>query len=370
MRENIAVIFGGKSVEHDISVITGLQTLSNLSTKYNVVPIYIEPNGQACIADNLSEPEIYLDFERKVVKKKSVAFVPGSNVLIVDGKFKRHIKVNCAVLCTHGRNGEDGSLQGLLEMCQIPYTSPGVLSSAVCMDKVSTKLFMQARDIPTPNFMHFYAHEFERSQTDIIEQVEEKLGYPVIIKPANLGSSVGISICKNNFEMIFAINNALLFDDKVIVEEYIPRAEEYCCAAFRMGKELMVSDVVKVQKSDMFTFEDKYLTEKSANNEEISPELIEEIKLLTLKTYSALECDGVVRVDFLRGESLFVNEVNTIPGSLAFNLFHFPFRELLDSLISEAIERSKAKARHVYEFSSDAFTQFVKLQKQNKYTKY
>lgn len=369
MRENIAVIFGGKSVEHDISVITGLQVLDNLSSRYNVIPIYIQPDGRACTADNLDDAEVYLDFERKVVKKKWVGFMPGRNYILIDGKFKSRTKIDCAVLCTHGRNGEDGTLQGLLEMCQIPYTSPGVLSSSVCMDKAATKIFMQTNEIPTPEFVYFYASDFLKSQETVVSLVEEKLGYPVIVKPANLGSSVGITTCKNSFEMIFAINNALLFDDKIIVEEFIPRAEEYCCAAFRMGNEIITSDVVAVQKSEIFTFKDKYLSEKTSQKQEIDSDLIESIKNLTIKAYLALACDGVVRVDFLFKDNLMVNEINTIPGSLAFNLFKFPFRDLLDALIEEAKVRQSVKAHHNYTFSSDAFEQFAKMQKQNKYTK-
>jgi len=369
MKETIAVIYGGKSVEHDISIITGMQVLASLSEKYNVIPIYLNSLGQACTADNLDDAQVYLDFERNVQHKKSVAFMTGRPYILLEGKFKKRVKIDCAVLCTHGKHGEDGTLQGLLELCNIPYTSPSVFSSALCMDKTCTKIFMLANDIPTPEYMCIYADDFLKNQETVVNEVGEKLIYPVIVKPASLGSSVGINVCKNNFEIIFAINNAFLFDKKVIVEKFIPHAEEYCCACVKVGGEVIASEVVKVAKSEFFTFEEKYLTEKSVNNEELSQDLINEIKKLAVKTYQALECDGVVRVDFLYNDSLYVNEVNTIPGSLAFNLFNFPFRDLLDILISEAISRQKDSDRHVYKFSSDAFKQFIENSSKNKYTK-
>lgn len=370
MRENIAVIFGGRSVEHDISIITGLQVLNNLSNKYNVLPLYIDSNGQMCMADNLSDVYTYLDFDRKVKNKKTVSFRLGEPYIFLEKRFQSKIKLGAAILCTHGKNGEDGSLQGLLELCKIPYTSPRVLASSLCMDKACAKYMMLARNLPTPKFVDFYSAQYNQDKDKILSQIETELRkFPVIVKPASLGSSVGISVCKTRASLMRAIDNALLFDEKVIVEEFIEGAKEYCCAGLRLGNQVVYSDVVEVKKGEIFTFEDKYLRQNQENIQNIEDKLRKEIEKLTIDTYTALECDGVVRVDFLLGEELYVNELNTIPGSLAFNLFHVPFSDLLDSLILEAQERFRQNDRHMYEFSSGAIEQYAKISRLNKYSK-
>lgn len=374
MRENIAVIFGGKSVEHDISIITGLQCLNNLSKKYNIIPIYIKHDGQWVMGEGLDAIDTYLNFDKNEKKLARASLLMGTPCLIKEkrGKFVEKIKLNCALLATHGKFVEDGCLQGALEMCGIPYTSCSVVSSAVCMDKALTKEILKVNKIPSPKFLHFYAGEYQRLKSDVVERIMHSFSFPLIVKPANLGSSVGISICEDEQGLIKSIDYALLYDEKVIVEDYIAGAKEYACAVIKVGGRAITSKVQEMTKGDIYSFEDKYLSKKSKKTNKIDEKMAARIKEFASITYNALECDGVVRVDFLYNEKedvLYVNELNTIPGSLAFNLFDLPFKDLLDALIIEAKERKEKKDKDVYEFSSDALLAYAELTKQNKYTK-
>lgn len=371
MKERIGVFFGGKSVEHDISVITGMQVLKNLSKRYEVIPIYIAPNNDWFIADNLDDPSIYLNFEKQVAKKKQVALLMGEGALVTMGLLPRQIKLDCAVLCNHGKNGEDGTLQGALTLAGIPYTSCKVKASANCMDKSIAKKLMKNNKINTPKFVDFYTSEFGKNKFKVLENVTNSLNFPLIVKPANLGSSVGIRICEDVESLTSAIENAGIYDEKIIVEEFLQGAKEYACAVVKINDKYLTSEVQEMHKGDIFTFEDKYLSEKEKNQPKISLKTQNKVAKLAMQAYSALECDGVVRVDLLSDETgkLYVNELNTIPGSLAFNLFKTPFRDLLDATIAQAKKQKQEADKDVYEFSSKAIEYYIKLSKQNKYTK-
>lgn len=374
MKAVIAVLFGGKSVEHDISIITGLQVLKNLSKQYSVLPIYIQPNGQWCIAENLDRADTYLHFDKNVKKLRVVTPVLGKPYITIEngGKFKKQIHVYCALLCTHGKNGEDGTLQGVLSMCHIPYTSCGVMSSALCMDKAIAKRLLKSYKIETPAFIDFTAGHYKKSKFQVLEQIESKLPMPVIIKPANLGSSVGIRICTSVENLENCIENALVYDNKVIVETFVQQAREFACAVMKVNGNLICSEIDEAEKEEIFTFENKYIDKKTGKKPKLSATFENKIKKLAMQSYAALDCDGIVRVDFLydtKNEKLYVNELNTIPGSLAFNLFKVPFRDLLDATILEAVSRQEDSEKFVYEFNSHAIETFMKLSKQNKYAK-
>ncbi len=373
MKDVLAVIFGGKSVEHDISIITGMQVLKNLSSSYNTLPVYIHPDGKWYIADNLDKAETFLNFEKNVIKKKQVTPVIGKPYLVVEsgGKYKKHIKLDCALLCTHGRNGEDGTLQGLLDLCFIPYTSCSTLSSAICMDKAIAKRIMRSYKIPTPKFVDFYASEYKKNKFQILNRVNSDLTFPLIVKPAGLGSSVGISICEDIDSLPSHIENAIVYDGKIIIEEFISDAKEFCVAVTKINGSHLTSNVQEVHKGEIYTFEDKYLNKKQEIIANITPSFENKLKKLACTTYRALECDGIVRIDFLcdKDDKIFVNELNTIPGSLAFNLFDSPFRDLLDIIILEAKDKLEVKEKEVYKFNSKAIENYVKIMKQNKYSK-
>ena len=367
--KNIAIIYGGKSVEHDISVITALQTMANLPKNYNLIPIYIKIDGKMVTADNLNIKEIYLDYQKNVKNENIVAFLPASGCLamIKNDKIKKKIKIDCALLCTHGHGGEDGSLQGLLEMCEVPYTSSSLASSALCMDKVLTKIVVENAKLPTPAYLHFCKCEYDENKTALLKEIDKKIGYPCIVKPASGGSSVGIGICENAQMIEGVIENAIEYDNKIIVEKFIENAREFCCAVVKIGGQLIPSKIVEVKKGKMFSFEDKYLSPKEGGKNKIDASVAKQVQKTAIETYSALECDGVVRIDFLLGDKLYVNEVNSIPGSLSFNMFETTFADLIEVLISEGINRFEGKRKLLYSFSSSAIENYISTTKNMKF---
>lgn len=361
--KSILVIYGGQSVEHDISVITALQTMKNVKG-YDVVPIYIKPDGIMVTADNLMDGKIYLNYKKLVKNEMQVFFCIGKNEVFFakKNKIKSLLKPYCALLCNHGHGGEDGNLQGLLEMCGIPYSSSSVASCAVTMDKVLTKILLEKRHILTPAYVHFDTFTFEHDKERILNDIKTKLGFPCIVKPANGGSSVGIGICESEDMFLKTCENALQFDDKILVEKYIENAKEFSCAVIRSGNKLFASNIWQVKKDKFFTFDEKYLNENSNNQEPLSDKLTSKIKSLAKDCYAILECAGVVRVDFLYDENakkLFVGEVNSIPGSLAFNLFSYPFSDIIACLIEEGRIKSQEKNNIKYVFSSSAISKFL-----------
>lgn len=362
--KNIALIYGGKSVEHDISIITAMQTKDGLGSEYNLLPIYITPQGKMLTAKNLLDEKIYLDFAKKVEKPLEVIFPAGFGEawFIKNGKIKNRQKIDCAFLCCHGHGGEDGKLQGLLEMANIAYTSCDTLSSAVCMDKIATKIYLTHAHIPTPEYVSFDLCEYDKGRALMLAEIEEKISFPCIVKPANLGSSVGISICENEKELKCAIDNALQFDKKIIVEKFIQNAREFCCAVLKNANTEIASNVSEVKKGKFFTFEEKYLEKSEKEKREISKVLDKKIKDMAKLVYKILDCHGVVRVDFLLDDKkLFVNEVNSIPGSLSLGMFNIPHGDLLNTLINEGIKRKEDENNILYQFNSQAIEKYIEM---------
>ncbi len=365
--KTILVIFGGQSVEHDISVITALQAMESVNG-YEILPLYIKTDGTMVTADNLPDGNIYLNYKKLVKNERQVFFSPGRNeiFLLKKNKIKGFIKPYCALLCNHGHGGEDGCLQGLLEMCNIPYSSSSVLSSAITMDKVLTKMVLEKNHILTPAYVHFNKYEYMHTKEEILSKINDKLSLPCIIKPANGGSSVGIGICENEDMLNRAILEALEFDEKILVEKFVENAKEFSCAVIKSGNKLFASRIWQVKKGKFFTFEEKYLRGAEKVQDEVPKKLEEKIKVVAKDCYQSLECGGVVRVDFLYDESakkLYVGEINSIPGSLAFNLFPYPFPDLIACLVEEGVIKSQEKRGIKYAFSSSAIKKYLELGK-------
>lgn len=367
MKKNILIFYGGESVEHDISIITALQVMQNYEDSYNLIPIYIGRNGVWQVADNMREVSVYKDFTKRAKNLRYVTLIMGKPYIAFKkmGKYGKYLAVSGAILCTHGRFGEDGCLQGLLDACHIPYTSCNAKSSALCMDKIFMKDILISRKIPYVEYVAFDSLEFASLKDKIIKKIEERIGYPVILKPANLGSSIGISVCHDKMELIEAIETALKFDDRILAEKYLQEVKEYNCACFVYDNVLHVSDVSTVKnKGEIFSFEDKYLIDNDLSEVKADKNLFSLIKNLTKKVYKAFNCFGVVRVDFLydlKTNRLFVNEINSIPGSLAFYLFKdIKFKELISALIEESFIRFESK-KFVTAYDSQALDVFDKL---------
>ncbi len=358
---DIAVFFGGKSVEHDISVITALQAVKVISKENNIIPIYIKPDGKMVVADNLDDGKIYLDYEKNVKNERDVSLLNGKIAIIKKNKIKLQ-NVDCALNCCHGHGGEDGSLQGALEIADIPYSSCDCPSSVLCMDKGLCKLLLQHNQIPSVKGVYFDKCKYVQDKQSIWNNIETEIGMPCIIKPATLGSSVGIVICENVQDLERSIESAFEFDSKVLVEKYLSDAREFCCAVIKNSSTLIASKVIEVAKSQIYTFEEKYLQNNSNSQKKLSQNFCKKVEDMAKEAYSALGCDGIVRVDFLlKDEKLYVNELNSIPGSLSFHMFDISFGDLINCLLREGMKRRSERNKLIYKFNSQAIEKYLTL---------
>ena len=361
--ENVIVLFGGKSCEHDISLITANLVLNAIDEKkYKVYPIFIDKENKWYFVkdfkNNLNKTvkkeEVFLKFGEKSLYKK--------HGLIT----KKFIDIDSAILCNHGLNGEDGTVQGVLELCDIPYSSSSVLSSSITMDKVIMKLLFKEFGFNVVDYTYFTSKDYEKNSEKVVLEIENKLNYPVIIKPSNLGSSIGISIAKNREELINSISVALSFDNKILVEKAITNFKEINCACLGFDDEIIVSSLEEpVSWKEFLTFDDKYLNGDKKSENRIYPAKIEEevtkkIQETAKQIFQKFELSGVVRIDFMVCENLFfVNEINSIPGSLAYYLFekeNLSFTEVIDKLIYFAKKKHNKKTALVYSYKSDVLS--------------
>ncbi len=371
MKENLMLIFGGKSVEHDISIITALQTMREIKG-YKILPVYVQRDGKWCTAENLDKVETFINFEKNVKKKREVTLNIGEQCLYFKkGKvFKKLSKIDVALMCLHGGEGEDGSIASLLSMCNIPYSSSSHSSSAICMDKIFTKDILTANKIDNVTYYSFSKLDYLSNEKSVLKEIKN-LGYPVIIKPANLGSSVAIGVAKSEKELKEKIEVAIEFDERVLVEKFLKGCEEYNCACLTLDGKSFVSKVIRVDKGEIFSFEEKYIVESTKREKKIEKSIEKQIKTLTKQVYKVLNCSGVVRIDFLvTSENVYVNEVNTIPGSLSLHMFNgISKMEIIDALVKDAKDRSANKNAIISVFKSEAleiFKSAVELAKSRK----
>lgn len=329
--KNIAVFFGGESVEHDISVITGVLTLNSLDKeKYQSFPVYVDYDGEWYTGESLYDIENYKTLDVK--KLKRITLVGGSPVFYEvknERKLKRIFATSCAVNCMHGERGEDGALAGVLSMCKIPLASPDITSSGICIDKYASKIMMKGLKVKTVR-----AEKIEGAS------LPRGMKYPIIVKPNRLGSSIGISVAANEKELSDAVALALRYGRTVIAEEKFENFTEINCAAYmdKSGK-IITSECEKpTGKSDVLTFNDKYSGGEREFPAKIEKSISDKIKRTTEKIYSALSVTGFIRIDyFVKDGEIFVNEINTVPGSLAYYFFCNTIKEF-GELLSEQIE--------------------------------
>ena len=353
---NILLMYGGKSCEHDVSIITAKQVLPNLQGK--VFEVYVTKDGVFKLVKNMSRPQDFAD-EKRVKKLKEVVLFSGDNTLYQkNGKIlKKLCNADVAVLCFHGVNGEDGSVQGLLQLCQIPHTSCDVGASALSMDKTLCKTFLKGIGAPVAD-----GFCLNKSQVDknVFKKVENKLGYPVIVKPANLGSSIGISLAKDEESLAQSLCVAFEFDQKVLIEKVVEDCFDVNVSVFEHKGEVFASLLEKPTSwQEFLTFDEKYCGEKtgmaSAKREfPFECQFGEQICFWAKEVYCQMGCKGVVRIDFLvNDDGFFVNEINTIPGSFAYYLWKdkFDFKTLVKMQIEEGIcqQQQKQKLKYLYE---------------------
>lgn len=377
-KKNIAVMFGGRSVEHEVSVITGLQVIENIDrSKYDIVPVYVSKEGDWYTGEELLDIKNYKDINRLLTKARKVFLppIPSIGKLMLfpmkKGLFKRdmeYISVDAVFPAFHGMHGEDGTIQGLFELAGITYVGSGVLGSAVGMDKIIMKDVFKANNLPIVNYIWFLRNEYENDNIIIVERIENELGYPVFVKPANLGSSIGIGKARNREELINAIQVAIRYDRRIIVEKGLENCVEINCSVIGFDNEYEASLCEQpVSWEEFLSYNDKYMRGTSSKGMKstvrkipapIPDEKTDEIKNLSINAFRILDCSGVSRIDFLMEKDtmkVYINEINTIPGSMAFYLWEpcgIKFNELINRLIELAIKRHNEHDKNIYTFNT------------------
>lgn len=374
----VGVFFGGKSPEHDVSILTGELIISGLrDLGYPVVPVYIGKGGVWHTGDGLGDVSFfkkgapglsrlsswYLDLQESTGKEKMVLKKKG-----LSGKT---LSIDIAFPAFHGQNGEDGTMQGLFEMIGVPYVGCGVAASAITMDKVLTKLFYERHGLPTTSFVYFLENEWKEKKDSIVAEVLGKLTFPFFVKPARLGSSIGIGKVNNEADLRRAVEVALRYDEKVIIEQGIENVMDVTCAVLEERDGTLSTSLLQESlfAAGFFSYEDKYLTDGGAQlgNAEgnlviparLDEETTQELQTIAKKVFSLFECSGIARVDFLYDKSAnkaYVNEINTLPGTLYHHLFKKSGRELsevLEVLLVNALTRAERTERHTVIFESD-----------------
>ncbi|VVA43973.1 D-alanine--D-alanine ligase [Candidatus Roizmanbacteria bacterium] len=375
--KTIGVFFGSRSPEHDVSILTGQLIISGLKKcGYNVIPVYIDKKGKWYSDARLASMKFFTqnptDLEKKL-ESFNIDFNKSSGKMVKQSGFmKGNVVFDIAFPAFHGQNGEDGTFQGLCEILNVPYVGCDVTSSAITMDKVLTKMIYKANNIPTVDFVYFNLNEWRIDKKKVIQQIKS-LNFPLIIKPARLGSSIGISKAKNQKELEFAIEVALHYDEKVIVEKAVEDLMDVTCCL--IGNDNPTPSLLQesVFSSGFFSYEDKYLKGGGAQTGNATKSIIiparlnskitREIQDAAKKAYLVLGCSGITRVDFLydkKSAKWYANEVNTLPGTLYHHLWKasgVPFEELLKKLIGFAEEKYQKKKQITYTFNSNILTQ-------------
>ena len=387
MKTKVAMMFGGKTVEHEVSVISGIQALKSMDTdKYEVIPVYMTKENDMYTGADVGKIESYRDIPALLKQSQRVIMVnDGGRVQLVPYPAKmfggqKPVAIDIAFPVVHGTNVEDGALQGYLKTVGIPFVGPDVTSSAISMDKFITKAVLKEAGVPVLDATVYTMADYADPEK-IADDIEKTFGYPVIIKPVNLGSSVGIGVAKSRDELIDAVDDAFRYAARVMAEHAISKLREINCSVLGDENEASASECEEpLTSGEILSYEDKYVNgggkkggakggsgSKGAGMAnlsrkipaELSPEKREEIRELAVKSFKALGCCGVSRIDFMIDEEedkLYFNEINPIPGSLSFYLWEpvgVPYKELLDRMIQLALKRARIEDSLTFTFDTN-----------------
>ncbi len=383
MKLNTAVFFGGESVEHEVSIISAHQAMNALNKeKYNVIPVYVAKDRKLYCSDLLWDMKNYTDLEALKNKCTQVTIVSEGNRTVIKpvkaslfGR-KELGTIDVALPVMHGTNGEDGTIQGFFEMLKLPYAGCDLYGAAVGQDKVLQKHILHDNDLPITNWFWAYGDEIDENKEEILRKVH-KLIYPVILKPARTGSSVGIAIAHNDEEYLECFEDARQYDEKVITEKVVKPMVELNCSVLGDSYHCQPSVIEQVSHGDsdeLLSYSDKYQgggkgsktggSKGMASASRIVPAPIsdEQTKLvqdLAVKTFRVLGAAGVCRIDFMMDSEtrkVYVNEINTIPGSLAFYLWEkqgVSFSALMDRLVEQALERERRRSKMTFSYDTN-----------------
>ena len=388
MKLNLMVMFGGKSTEHEVSIISAIQAIENMDReKYNIIPIYISKSGEFYYHSSLLfDIKNFKDTKKLLSKCKRVELVRKNNKVYIndsDSIFRKFIiEIDIAFPIVHGTNVEDGNLQGFLHTFDIPVVGCDTISSAIGMDKYVMKQFLKSEGIKVIPANRYDINDYKKLD-DLIEKIEKSFSYPIIIKPTNLGSSIGISKAKDRDSLKNAIEVAFSFSNLILIEKAVVDIKEINCSV--LGDRFFATASVleePIGNGEILDFSDKYLSNKkgklneqrkvSVGNKnsgmaslsrkipaEIDKSIENEIKEIAVKVFKLLGCSGVSRIDFImdtKTKDVFVNEINTIPGSLSFYLWEqsgIKYRELIDRLIEIAKNNYRREKNLNFVFESN-----------------
>ncbi len=391
MKIRIAMLWGGKTVEHEVSVISGIQALMAMDTdKYECIPVYMTKDNDMYIGSKVGQIEAYRDIPELLKESTRVVMIND------DGRFKlvqypnkafggmQPVEFDMAFPVVHGTNVEDGALQGYLKTIGVPFVGPDVTSSAISMDKYITKAVLKEAGVPVLDAKVYTLADYSETET-MLDDIEKVVGYPVIVKPVNLGSSVGIGVAKDRNELIEVVDDAFMYATRVMAEHAISNLKEINCAVLGDENEAIASECEEpLGSGQILSYEDKYVSggggksgaakgaagsKGSAGSgmanlsrkipADISAEKREEIRELAVKSFKALGCNGVSRIDFMidmDNDELYFNEINPIPGSLSFYLWEpagVPYTELLDRMVQLALARARSEEAITYKFDTN-----------------
>lgn len=387
-KKQLGVIFGSRSCEHEVSIISGVQLARAADRNlYDVWPIYIAKDGRWYTGQKLLDIKTYTPFDpyAKDITRVTLDLTAGSGALISyqqeKGLFAKGVvpvtvaKLDVVIPVMHGLHGEDGTLQGLLELANIPYSSTGVAGSAIGMDKIMMKQVFRGMDFPVLPDLFALRSEWRADPDAVIARVEEKLPYPVFCKPSCLGSSIGVSRADDREKLREALDLAFTYDRRVLIEQGLDHPIEVNCSVLGFDGECQtsVTEMPTTSGGDLLDFADKYLTGSGskgmASLKRVMPapvgeQMIARIEDLSKRIFRALDCKGVVRIDYMltKDDELYITEINTIPGSMAFYLWQesgIPYARLIDRLVEYAERAFAEKNENDYAYTSDILSGVV-----------
>ena len=381
MKINLAVLFGGRSVEHEVSVISAVQAMASLNKdKYNIIPVYMTKKSEFWTGEKLMDINAYKDIPALLKECTECVFVRSEGkVQLLRQKMKKFgsnvlFDIDIAFPIVHGTNVEDGALQGYLQTLDLPYVGCDVLASAIGMDKYTMKIMLKDAGFPVLDGIRISSYDLDKLES-FADQVEQRFGYPVIVKPVNLGSSVGISKAGDRASFISSAEDAFQFADRILIEPCVVQLKEINCSVLGDSESAEASvceEPVQASDDDILSFEQKYVggggksggskgmaTLKRKIPAEITAEQDEFIRKTAVEAFRYLNCNGVARIDFMidmATDKIYINEFNTIPGSLAFYLWEpkgVKYTALLDRMIELALKRHRQAEKINYSFDTN-----------------
>jgi len=375
MKLKVAVIFGGNSPEHEVSIITGMQAIKAMGDRHTIIPLYVSKAGNLYTGDHLKSISSYQDLPLLEKMAEHIS-LPTSPTDLTLKPFKPSIfkksptPFDVIFPCFHGGVGEGGWIQGLSEFYKIPIVGSGLTGAVLGMDKVAMKAAFDGANIEQAPYIWFYRTDWYKKQATFVKEIETHLKYPIFVKPSRGGSSIGTTCAKTKVELIRAIDLAAAMDTRIIVEEGITGAREINISIMgNAGSDLECSVCEEVfhEGSDFLDFKDKYLPKTGTKSEgmastdriipaKISSTISDKIESIGKLIFNLFDCSGLVRLDFLvKGKDIYCIEINTIPGSLSFYLWEksgYPFPKLVDKLIKLAVEKNDDTNKNLTNYSS------------------